>query len=81
MLIPDWKRVLRKSWAIRLILLAGFLSGLEIALPFLEGWLQTRFHIPKWVYPVLMSLVTCGAVIARLMAQPKMYSRSKKDGD
>jgi len=80
MLIPDWKRVLKKSWAIRLIILAGFLSGLEIALPFLENWLQTRFHTPKWLYPSLMFLVTCAAVIARLVAQPKMY-RSKKDAD
>jgi hypothetical protein len=29
-LYPNWKRILRKSWAIRFAIIAGFFSALEI---------------------------------------------------
>lgn len=78
MLIHDWRKVLKYSWTVRFIIAAGFLSGLEILLPFLEDWLQTYFHLPRWVYPSLMALITCAAVVARLLAQPKMHRSEKR---
>ena len=34
-LIAGWRRMLLRVWSIRLLLLAGALSGLEFALPYL----------------------------------------------
>lgn len=67
MLIDDWKTVLKKAWSIRLMLLAGMLSGIEIILPLF----QTSF--PRYVFAFLSFVVTIAAVVARLYAQPKMH--------
>jgi hypothetical protein len=79
MLIPDWKRVLKKAWSIKLMLLAGLLSGLEILLPFAEDWLNQHDVIPRWALAFFAFVITAAAVVARLFAQPKMY-RSDEDG-
>ncbi|MDR6434601.1 hypothetical protein [Brucella pseudogrignonensis] len=34
-LVAGWRHVLRKAWSVRLPLLAGFLTGFEVALPLL----------------------------------------------
>lgn len=65
-LIDDWKKVLRYGWSIRLIVLAGLLSGLEIVLPMFGDVLPR-----KW-FAALMFAITVAAFIARLTAQPKM---------
>jgi lysozyme len=41
-LIDSWRVVLRRAWSIRLILLAALLSGLEVALPILDGFLTLK---------------------------------------
>jgi hypothetical protein len=64
-LIEDWRRVLRRAWSVRLIALAAVLSGLEIALPMLEGVVD----IPRGILAGLSGLVTCAALVARLVAQ------------
>ena len=66
-LIDDWKKVLRYGWSIRLIVLAGLLSGLEIVLPMFGDVL------PRRLFAALMFSVTVAAFIARLTAQPKMW--------
>lgn len=64
-LISDWKDVLRKAWSIRLMLLAGALSGAEIALPLAEGFVD----MPRGVFAGLSGLATAAAFVARLLAQ------------
>ena len=71
-LVANWRTVLRCAWSIRLMLLAGILSGLEIALPLLEGVLS----IPPGLFAALSGLVTCGALIARLVAQKHIGDNS-----
>ena len=68
-LIEDWKKVLRYGWSIRLIVLAGLLSGLEIVLPMFGDVLPR-----KW-FAALMFAITVAAFIARLTAQPKMKAK------
>lgn len=68
-LIEDWRKVLRYGWSIRLIVLAGLLSGLEIVLPMFGDVLPR-----KW-FAALMFSITVAAFIARLTAQPKMKDR------
>jgi hypothetical protein len=59
----EWKLILRKAWSIRLILLAGLLSGIEVALPLIDG------SLPRGGFAALSLLVTGGAFVARLLAQ------------
>lgn len=69
-LIPEWRRLVRKAWSIRLMVLAGALTGAEMALPLFSD------AFPRNVFLVL-SMITCVAgLVARLVAQPKL-----RDGD
>lgn len=66
-LIPEWRKVLRKAWSVRLALLAAALGGVEIALPLFSD------AVPRHVFLGLSVLVTMGAAVARIVAQPKMW--------
>ena len=67
-LLPDWAVVLRRAWSIRLMLLAGILSGAEVALPLLGDSLP----IPDHAFAALSGLTVCAAFVARLVAQREM---------
>lgn len=62
-LVSDWRRVLRRAWSIRLVLLAGVLSAIEVTLPFLEP----RF--PPGIFAAASGLAAGAAFVARLVAQ------------
>lgn len=74
-LVPNAGRVLRRAWSIRLILAAGILSGCEIALPIIDQVVT----IPRGVFAALSGLVTCGALISRLVAQENL--KGNEDGE
>lgn len=61
----DWRKILRYAWSIRLMLLAGILSGLEVALPIIDQVVV----IPGGVFASLSGVVTMAALVARLVAQ------------
>ena len=63
----DWKWILRRAWSVKLILVAGLLTGLEVFLPLIfdHGLLVTS----PWIYPVAMLILTTAALIARIIAQ------------
>lgn len=65
-LIDDWRAVARKAWSIRLVLLAAALGGVELALPLFSD------AMPRAVFGLASILVSIGAAVARLVAQPKM---------
>ena len=64
-LVDNWRAVLRYAWSLRLIVLAGFLSGAEIALPLLGDLCP----VPPGIFALLSFLATMGAFVARLVAQ------------
>lgn len=66
-LVPNWREVLARAWSVRLILVAAFLSGLEVALP-LIGW---RLPWPDWARALLFFAIVSAAFVARLLAQRK----------
>lgn len=66
-LVAEWHRIVRKAWSVRLLAIAGVLSGIEAALPF-----TTFISIPQGVFAILSALATGGAFIARLVAQKDM---------
>lgn len=62
-LLTDWRRILRKAWSIRLMLLAGLLTGCEAILPLYADVL------PRGLFALLTMLVIVAAMAARLVAQ------------
>lgn len=74
-LVPNWKKVVRHSWSIRLLALAGVLSGAEAALPLLSEY----FVEWKGWFALATPLVIGAAFVARLLAQKTM--QEEDDGD
>lgn len=64
-LVWNWRQILRYAWSIRLLIVAGLLSGAEVALPLLQSVLP----VPPGVFAGMSFLATAGAFIARLVAQ------------
>lgn len=62
-LLPDWRRVMRRAWSVRLMVLAGLLSGVEVALPFYAD------DVPRGAFAAVSMLVVTAAFVARLVAQ------------
>lgn len=63
MIIPGWRKIMRRAWSVRLIVLAGLLSGCEVILPlFVDA-------VPRGVFAGLTLIVTPLALIARVMSQ------------
>lgn len=63
--VANWRAVLRHAWSIRLIIIAGLLSGIEVALPLVGDAIQ----LPSGLFAGLSLLVTAAAFVARLSAQ------------
>lgn len=63
--VANWRAVLKRAWSVRLMLLAGLLSGLEVALPLLGD----RLPIPAGAFAALSGLTVAGAFVTRLFAQ------------
>jgi hypothetical protein len=64
-LIDDWRRVIKRAWSIRLLIVAGILSGIEVALPVIDGWIT----IPRGLFASLSFVVVAAAFVARIVAQ------------
>ena len=70
-LVSDWKVIALKAWSMRLILLAGLLSGLEVAMPAIADFFEPLDLIPQGTFALLAALVSAGAGVARIVAQPR----------
>lgn len=66
MLKSDWKQILRKAWSVRLIVLAGLFSALEVIVPLFDD------AFPRNTFAVLSGITTAAALIARVMMQRNM---------
>lgn len=71
MLIHDWRAVLGRAWSIRLMLLAGLLSGFEVMLPLAKaaGWLE---WMPAGPFAVLSFMAVAAAFVTRILAQKNL---------
>lgn len=63
--VSNWRRVLRHAWSVRLMLIAGVLTGAEAALPLLGS----AFPIPQSLLAGLSFLAVGGGFVMRLIAQ------------
>ena len=66
MLIENWRAVLTRAWSARLMILAGLLSGAEVALPYCTDVVRPG------ALAMLSALASSGAFIARFSAQKNM---------
>lgn len=64
-LIKDWKRKFPRLWSVRLAVLAGVLSGIEVGFN-----LYATGSAPVIVVGAMV--VSLGAAIARIVAQPRL---------
>lgn len=62
-MLPNWKRIIRKAWSVRLMLLAGLLSGCEAVLPLFSD------ALPRGVFSGLTIVIITAALVARVVAQ------------
>jgi hypothetical protein len=76
MLIPNWRDVVKKAWSMRLMALAGALSGLEFALPYLDGLLP----IPPGIFAAGSAITVGAAFVARIVAQKSLQPREPGSG-
>ena len=75
MLIANWWQVLKRAWSIRWIVLAGLLSGLEVFLPIIDGYVD----IPRGIFAALSGAATCAAFISRIMVQKGVSDADQQD--
>lgn len=64
-LVVNWQEILKKAWSIRFIVVAGGLSGAEIALPVIDQVVD----IPRGAFAALSFLATAAAFVSRIVAQ------------
>lgn len=64
-LIADRQWVLKRSWSVRLLLLAALLSGAEAVLPLLSD------AMPHGPFAILSFVTTAAAFVARFVAQSR----------
>lgn len=65
-LVYGWRRILRRAWSVRLGALAALLSGIEVVLPLFAD------AFPRNLFAGLSFAAAVSAMVARLVAQPKM---------
>lgn len=66
-LVSNWRRVIKRAWSIRLMILAGLLSGIEVILSLPD--IAERLDWPQGLFAAASGLTTMAAFIARLIAQ------------
>lgn len=69
----DWKKLLLRAWSIRFILLAGFLSAVEIILPLFAN------DIPRGTFAALSGMATMGALVSRVVVQRGLDEKEDED--
>lgn len=62
-LLPNWKRVLKKAWSVRLMIVAALLTGAEAILPFFSD------AISRGTFAMVSFAVIVGAFAARFIVQ------------
>lgn len=69
-IIANWRAVLRYGWSVKLIILAGILTGLEAILPLVPDLLPAWVPV-EWLVAAQF-LIVMSALVARFIAQEKV---------
>lgn len=76
-LVVNWREILTRAWSIRFLAVAAGLSGAEVALPIMDGYVD----IPRGVFAGMSALATVGAFVARFVAQTRSIPSSAQGTD
>lgn len=68
-LIPGWKTIAKKAWSVRLILVAGFFSGVETAIQIYSAYGFLPAWMPKGGFALLGLIASFAALVSRFVAQ------------
>ncbi len=71
-LADDWKCILKKAWSIKLILAAGFFSGLEAVVQIYSALADLPAWMPRGGFAAIAFIASNGAFVMRLVAQKGM---------
>lgn len=66
-LLPDWQRIARRAWSVRLALLSAVLGSVEIGVQFLAATQPTPY------FAMAAAFTSLAAALARIVAQPKAF--------
>lgn len=69
-LIENWRETLRKAWSFKLIVLSSLLSGVEVAMPYIQAAIEPLQLIQPGTFALLAVLTSSAAAVARVLAQP-----------
>ena len=72
---PDWKKIAKRSWNMRIVVLATLLSGAEALMPFLPALLDVPLEVMAYGTPILLM----AALVARLVAQKNLSGEASAD--
>ena len=72
-LVDDWRAIVKKAWSLKLNALALVLGALEVWV----GMVKPD-GVPPMLFAMLSSLVTAGAMGARVMAQKELSDGKSK---
>lgn len=62
-LYDNWREIVRKAWSVRLMIIAGVLSAIEVMVPFFAD------ALPHGTFAALSGITVGAAFVARLVAQ------------
>jgi riboflavin transporter FmnP len=63
MLRNDWRHILRKAWSMKLMIIAGILTALEVILPLFAE------DMPRGFFVGMNLVIIPAAMVARVMSQ------------
>ena len=66
-LLPDWRKIARRAWSVRLSIVAAVFTAAEVVVPLFGD------VMPRGAFVLLAFSASIGAAIARLVAQPEMH--------
>lgn len=72
-LIDNFGCVFLKLWSVRLAILAGLLTGIEVILPLFQH------EFPRGLFAVASFAVTMASIVARAIAQPSIHRKNDDD--
>ena len=62
-LAPDWKKILKKAWSVRLLVVSALFTAAEVVVPLFYD------QLPRNMFALLSGVTAAGALIARVTLQ------------
>jgi hypothetical protein len=66
-LIPNWRKVSRKAYSVRLMYVAAVMTGAEALLPLVSDYFK------RGTFAILTFFVVAGAILARFVVQQELH--------